>query len=775
MPLFKRMILAVIMTLFLADAWSQTGEKPPYIGYLYPAGGRQGTVFQIKAGGQNLKGVDNVYISGEGVSAKVVQYMRPLTNEQKRELQKRIREIRQKLTAQKMPGKRLTEKENKPPRPIKKGAESTTETVALPDYPLLRNLDNMSLKDLKIVEEEYLNTKKNQQGKGVLAEIVLIEVTIEADAATGDREIRLGAPAGLTNPQRFQVGLLPEICEEEPNDPNEPVIQLIDIPSTLNGQIKPGDVDRFRFKAKSGQNLVFEVQARSLIPYLADAVPGWFQPVLTLYDTKGNELAFDDDYRFNPDPVLFYKVSKDDEYLLEIRDSIYRGRDDFVYRITAGEVPFITGIFPLGGREGVPTTGAITGWNLDARQVTLDTQPGGDSLRHITLRQNKWLSNKVPYMVNDLPESLETEPNDTITHAQAISLPRIVNGRIEKPGDIDTFKFTGKAGDELVAEVYARRLQSPLDSLLRLTNEKGRLLAFNDDFEDKASGLETHHADSYLSARLPEDGVYIMEISDTQNKGGDAYAYRLRISPPQPDFALRMTPSTINVPAGGIVCIDVYAIRKDGFDGDINMEMKDPPKGFKLSGGRIPSGRENVRMTLMASMKPLNQPVALNMEGQAQIGGENIVRPVLPSENMMQAFAYYHLVTSQELMVDVIKTTRRAMNMELVGKDGIEIPAGGTCQVAYKLPPRFALKDIQMQLNEPPKGISLRDVFIKPGSLTFLLEADGKAAKAGLKDNLIVEAFTERDKVRKDGKKTGEKQRISLGVLPAIPVEIVKR
>lgn len=764
-----------MMTLFLADAWSQTGEKPPYIGYLYPAGGRQGTVFQITAGGQNLKGVDNVYISGEGVSAKVVQYMNPLNNDQKRELQRKVNEIRKNLAGWKMPGKRFAEKENKPPRPIKKGAEATTETVTLPDYPMLRNLDNMSLKGLKMVEEEYLNTKKNQQGKGVLAEIVLIEVTIKSDAATGEREIRLGTPAGLTNPLRFQVGLLPEICEEEPNDPNEPVISLIDIPSTLNGQIKPGDVDRFRFKAKSGQNLVFEVQARSLIPYLADAVPGWFQPVLALYDAKGNELAFDDDYRFNPDPVLFYTVPKDDEYLLEIRDSIYRGRDDFVYRITAGEIPFITGIFPLGGREGVPTTSAVTGWNLAARQVTLDTQSGGDCIRHITLRQNKWLSNQVPYIVNDLPESLETEPNDTINHAQAISLPQIVNGRIEKPGDIDTFKFTGKAGDELVAEVYARRLQSPLDSLLRLTNEKGRLLEWNDDHEDRELGLSTHHADSYLRARLPEDGVYYIQISDTQNHGGDAYAYRLRIGPPQPDYALRLAPSTINVPAGGIVPIDVYAIRKDGFNGDIEVELKDAPPDFKISGRRVPSGQDHVRMTLAAPWKPAGQPVALRLEGYAQIGAQRVSHPVIPSVDMMQAFAYRHLVPSQEFMVAVLNIKRRSMNFEPVDKGGIEIPTGGATQVIFKTPLRISLKDIKLQLSEPPKGVSLRDVSIEPGRLAFLLEADGKAAKPGLKDNLIVEAFTEREKTRKDGKKTGEKQRISLGVLPAIPVEIVKR
>jgi len=775
MPLLKRTIFAAIVFLFFTMAWSQTGEKPLYIGYIYPAGGCQGAVFQITAGGQNLKGVDNVYFTGEGVSAKIVQYMKPLTNDQKRELQKRMNEIRKKLIGQKWPKQQFPGKGKEAGVPVKKRTESTSETVTLPDYPLLRELDNMSLKDLKLVEEEYLRTTKNQQGKGALAESVIIEVAIDPDAATGNREIRLGSPAGLTNHLRFQVGFLPEICEKEPNDPNETIASLIDIPATLNGQIKPGDVDRFRFKAKSGQNLVFEVQARSLIPYLADAVPGWFQPVLTLYDTKCNELIFADDYLFNPDPVLLYKVPKDDEYLLEIRDSIYRGRDDFVYRITSGEKPFITGMFPLGGRAGVPLSSSITGWNLKSNKLALDTRPGDNSIRQTLLRQDQWLSNQVFYAVNSLPECVETEPNDTVKKAQGIALPQIVNGRIAKPGDVDIFKFSGKAGDEVAIEVYARRLESPLDSLLRLTDKTGRMLEWNDDHEDKEEGLNTHHADSYLRSRLPEDGVYCIEISDTQNQGGEVYAYRLRIGRPQPDYALRMTPSTINMPAGSVVPINVYAFRKDGFIGDIELVLKDPPAGFKLSGGRVPSGRDHVRMTLAAPSKPLNQPVVLQMEGLARIGDQMLTRPVIPAQDQMQAFAYMHLVPSQELMVAVTKGKARLPGIELVGSGSIMIPVDGKVQVRYKTPSRSLLGDIKLELNEPPKGIALRGVSIKPGSLTFLLEADGKAVKPGLKDNLIVEAFTEKDKTRKDGTKTGEKQRVPLGMLPAIPCEIVKR
>ena len=80
----------------------------------------------------------------------------------------------------------------------------------------------------------------------------------------------------------------------------------------------------------------------------------------------------------------------------------------------------------------------------------------------------------------------------------------MVNGRIGRPGDWDVFRFEGRAGDAVVAEVHARRLDSPLDSVLRLTDDGGRELTVNDDREDKGAGLTTHHADSKIEFALPE-------------------------------------------------------------------------------------------------------------------------------------------------------------------------------------------------------------------------------------------------------------------------------
>ncbi|MBM4038981.1 MAG: hypothetical protein FJ290_10765 [Planctomycetes bacterium] len=768
-------------------------RRDPHIGYLFPAGGRQGTAFEVLAGGQALRGAAEVIVSGDGVRASVAHYCPPVRNlqpEQREELIRRLAEVKAKRVAELPPEQRTRVFVFPGERPARKDSTPPTkaEPVKLPDHYLLRDLDSKNLRHLLQVANEFLNFREREKKRpnAQLAEVVVLQVTIEAGAAAGDRELRLRTPAGLSNPICFQVGTLPEAREQEPNDPGArdplPKDPPLALPVVLNGQILPGDVDRFRFQAKHGQQLVLEVHARRLIPFLADAVPGWFQATVALYDAKGKEVAFADDYRFSPDPVLLYRVPADGEYELEARDAIYRGREDFVYRIAIGELPFITQIFPMGGRAGIETVAVVGGWNLPAKQLPLDTRPGGDPIRQAALWLGKRASNAVCYAVDALPETAEAEPNDDAKGAQRLVLPRIVNGRIGRPGDLDVFQFDGRAGDTVVAEVQARRLHSPLDSLLRLTDAAGNVVAWNDDHVRKDGDLYkdmgslTHHADSYLTARLPKDGAYRVQVSDAQNQGSDAHAYRLRVSGPQPDFALLMSPSSLSVPAGGLALLTVHALRKDGFAGDIELALKDAPAGFALDGGRIPTGRDRVRITLAAPAKPLDRPVVLRLEGRAELGGKTLTRPVSPSDDVMQAFLYRHLAPSRELMMAVTKSGPRGLPAELAQRGPVRVPANGSVQVRLKTTQRPG-GDIKLALNEPPEGVTLHDVKPLPDGLAFQLRAQGAAAKVGFADNLIVEVTTDnaaQPKGKGAGKGGGQSQRISLGLLPAIPFVVVQ-
>lgn len=388
------------------------------------------------------------------------------------------------------------------------------------------------------------------------------------------------------------------------------------------------------------------------------------------------------------------------------------------------------------------------------------------------MRQGGQVSNLVPFAVDALPESLEQEPNSQQRRSQKVRTPVVVNGRIDQPGDIDVFRFEGRAGSEVVAEVHARRLGSPLDSVLRLVDIDGSLLASNDDRDDESQGLMTHHADSWLRATLPADGMYYLHLGDAQNKGGPEYAYRLRIGPSQGDFELRVVPSSIVARAGTTVPVTVYAMRKDGFADDITLSLTSAPDGFELGGGWIPANQDKVRVTLTVPPVPASEPLDLSMEGRAVIQGEPVVRPVVPADDMMQAFFYHHLVPAREWKVVVNGAARRATQVKVVGETPVKIPAGGTAGVRIAASANMYAGQVQLELSEPPEGITIGKVTSSREGVEAVLRCDG-GVKPGLKGNLILSAFSMRASAPSGKAPQAANRRASLGVLPAIPFEVV--
>jgi hypothetical protein len=416
------------------------------------------------------------------------------------------------------------------------------------------------------------------------------------------------------------------------------------------------------------------------------------------------------------------------------------------------------------------TSVQLQGWNLPFASLTQDlksTPPGIVPLAMNSGLLDSWL---VPFMLDTWPDTPEKEPNHSPANAQPVALSTIVNGRIDKPGDRDVFRFDAKAGSEFVAEVYARRLDSPLDSVLMLTDSSGRQLAFNDDHDDKGAGLTTHQADSWLTAKLPADGTYYLHLTDAQDKGGPEYAYRLRVGPPRPDFELRIVPSSVHVRGGASAAVTVSALRKDGFTGEIELLLKDAPPGFRLSGARIPAGQDQVRFTLNAPPLAQDDCIALSLQGRAMIQGQPILRPAVPAENMMQAFAYNHLVPAQEFRVTVTGRMSLRQPIKVLTQTPIKLTPGGMATVRIALPSRRPI-EAKLELSEPPEGISLQSTSTLDAGAEIVIRADAAKVKPGQKGNLIILAFAEREPSRKS--KSGVMPlRVPVATLPAIPFEI---
>jgi len=673
-------LLALASLLALVSPAS--AQTRPYIGFVYPAGGQQGTTFSVKLGGQGLDDVAQVLVTGSGVSAKIVEYCRKYGPQEMTLMREQLNELKRELQQAGDPAEK----------------------------------DEATLKQIARIEKrmgEYVN----RPACASLSSLVYIEVTMEPDAEPGIRELRLATPRGVSNPLVFHVGQVPEVsrtplrtCDFQVlgkeelalrKRPPEEVEQRIPVPCTANGQIAPGEVNWYRFQARKGQRLVLSTAARQLIPYIADAVPGWFQPVLAVYDTNGRELAFNDDFRFKPDPTLVFEVPQDGEYRFSITDAIFRGREDFVYRVTLGELPLVTSIFPLGAQAG--TLAAVNGklemkgWNLDLADLLPLPADAGPGVLQLAATKDAFVSNRVPFAVDTLPDGFEREANDDPAHAQRVQLPVIINGRMDRANDQDVFQVEAHAGDVLVAEVTARRLDSPLDSLLQVTDASGKVLAFNDDHEDAGAGTNTHHADSYLMVTLPADGTYFVNLTDTTRSGGEEYGYRLRISAPQPDFALRAVPSSLSMRSKGNGTVSVYAIRKDGFTGDIKLGLKDPPEGLTASTVTLTAKQEVVRLSIKTALTATPEPINLLIEGRALIGDQQVAHAAVPSEDRMQAFLWRHLVPAEDLKLLVYDPSYTAPPKRVPPPAPAAVPPASAPKTE---PPKFTKSQVAGRLRQ---------------------------------------------------------------------------
>jgi hypothetical protein len=178
-------------------------------------------------------------------------------------------------------------------------------------------------------------------------------------------------------------------------------------------------------------------------------------------------------------------------------------------------------------------------------------------------------------------------------------------------------------------------------------------------------------------------------------------------------------------------------------------------------------------MTLTAPRMPSGRTTALRLVGRAEVDGDDITRPVVPAEDLMQAFAYWHLVPAQELLATVVG--EGGSNFALRKTDAIaRIPAGGETQIELHCQ-GVSIADTGFELVEPPKGVSLgQPVAVKDGvKLTLKAACGDDAEKLGYADNLIIEAYQVERPKPQPGAPAIQKRGRTICTLPAIPFEIV--
>ena len=151
--------------------------------------------------------------------------------------------------------------------------------------------------------------------------------------------------------------------------------------------------------------------------------------------------------------------------------------------------------------------------------VAADVPPGNYEVRAVGFFG---ISNPRTFVIGAKKELNETEPNNTKEVAGAVELNQTINGRINGATDVDWFKFTGKAGQRVLGDCVARRLDSKLDATLELYDPSGKRLAL--------ARNTLVSKDALLDVTLPTDGEYFVKLYDFVYGGSEDYPYRLTLT-----------------------------------------------------------------------------------------------------------------------------------------------------------------------------------------------------------------------------------------------------
>ncbi len=210
----------------------------------------------------------------------------------------------------------------------------------------------------------------------------------------------------------------------------------------------------------------------------------------------------------------------------------------------------VLSVFPPGGARGKTTDVVIRGSDLDGTHSLHFSHPGisatqvmnppGQFEKAPTPQRDRFrvavadgvppglyelravgkygISNPRVFVVGDLEEVIEKEPNDARDKTQAVQLDSTVSGSVSRATDVDTYKVSLKKGQRIIVDCWAERIDSRLDAALVLFDAAGLELDRNH---------RSHRNDALIDFTAPADGDYLVQVYDFLYRGSSEYFYRL--------------------------------------------------------------------------------------------------------------------------------------------------------------------------------------------------------------------------------------------------------
>ncbi|MCH7989838.1 MAG: PPC domain-containing protein [Planctomycetes bacterium] len=398
-----------------------------------------------------------------------------------------------------------------------------------------------------------------------------LSVTIPPKATPGLCWIRLFNLEGVSALKPFIVGTLDEISEKEPNSRLSEAHRLETSKVVINGVLsKNGEVDTFAVELKKGETLVASMLANRM---LASPMDG----ILQIVSPRGFVLEQNDD-AFGFDPQIVFTAPQDGLYYVRTfafpatpNSSIrFSGASSYVYRLTITTGPFVDHVFPLAFNRSTKYRRQLFGWNVphEFNGIEIST----DEKNETTVLHHPELANTLSLRVTPHSVAVEKEPNNAAA-PQVVSIPVTLTGRIDSPGDVDSYRFSAKKGEKLLFRIESRKLGYPLDPVLRLFDSAGKLLK---EQETRSKGV----FDEQLAYTMPADGDYRLDVTDLHSAGGLRYVYLLTLEPQQPNYSLVLKADTFQITPGNPLEIPVTVTREYGFADEIKISIAALPDGL---------------------------------------------------------------------------------------------------------------------------------------------------------------------------------------------------
>ncbi|HZZ82426.1 MAG TPA: PPC domain-containing protein [Gemmataceae bacterium] len=584
--------------------------------------------------------------------------------------------------------------------------------------------------------------------------ITKFSVSIAGDVPPGYYDVRLVNKNGVSNPRRFVVGTLNEVAEKEPNNDVEQA-QKVEIGTTINGAVTAGtDVDYFTFPAKKGQ--------RVLIQCLTASIDSRLDAEIAVKGPKGNDVGY---HRPIPqtDSLVDVTIPEDGDYLVRLNKFTYTvGNAEYFYRLNISTAPVIEAVFPPMIEPGKVGQITLYGRNLPGGKVDPTASMNGQPLEKLTvnvtapnepttlkfsglvspvmgvldgfeyrLASPAGPSNPVLLTYAKAPVVIENDDNDTVEKAQAVPVPCEIAGRIDKKRDRDWYVFDAKKGDVLMIDVLSHRLGASTDMYFILRNLATKAdITMQDDSADNLSQrfFTTNRDPAPYRFVVPADGKYhLMVASHT----GDNYAdptqvYRVRITKEIPDFRLFVMPSDESRPdscrpsKGGTDHYTVYALREDGFKGNIDLTMEGLPAGVTCPPQTLSGNMKFTQLVVIAADNAADAVAAVKVTGTAVINGQKVVRQARPATVTWAVQPQQNIPTITRLDHELMIAVRdKAPGKLIAGKDKVAVSLGDKLEVPLKLTrvdPEFKANfQVQPVPADLPTGMTFGGLTFAPG------------------------------------------------------------